>query len=122
MRETRRMFLLALGGAATYLVGGMQVARAQRKRPFPKPPAPSATNDPADSGQSDAAKSSARRAALLRNEREFRAGVERLYQLTSELREEVQKTATTDVLSVRMYKKAEEIEKLAKQLKKSARV
>ncbi len=58
---------------------------------------------------------------LLQNEKEFRAGVERLYQLTSDLRDEVQKTMTTDVLSVRMYKRTEEIEKLAKQLKSKAR-
>ena len=50
---------------------------------------------------------------MQQNEKEFREGVERLYQLTGELREEVQKTATTDVLSVRMVKKTEEIEKLA---------
>ena len=55
------------------------------------------------------------------NEKEFREGVERLYQLTSELREEVQKTATTDVLSIRMVKKIEEIEKLAKVLKAKAK-
>jgi len=61
------------------------------------------------------------KSALLQNEKEFRAGVERLYQLTSDLRDEVQKTMTTEVLSVRMYKKTEEIEKLAKQLKSKAR-
>jgi len=65
---------------------------------------------------------SARKAALLENEREFRSGVERLYQLTCDLREEVQRTATSEVLSVRMYKKTEEIERLAKQLKSKAKV
>jgi hypothetical protein len=63
----------------------------------------------------------AKRALLPANEKEFRAGVERLYQLTGELRDEVRKTLTTDVMSVRMYKKTEEIEKLAKQLRKSER-
>jgi len=63
----------------------------------------------------------ARKELLRQNEKEFRAGVERLYQLTSDLREEVQKTMTTNVLSVRMHKKTEEIEKLAKQLKSKAR-
>ena len=37
--------------------------------------------------------------------------------MAGQLKEEVEKTMTTDVLSVRMYKKMEEIEKLAKQLK-----
>jgi hypothetical protein len=58
---------------------------------------------------------------LQENEREFRAGIERLYQLTSELRDEVQKTVSSDVLSVRIYKKTEQIEKLAKQLKNKAK-
>ncbi len=58
---------------------------------------------------------------LLQNEREFRAGVERLHKLTSELRDEVQKTVTSDVLSIGMYRKTEEIEKLAKQLKLKAK-
>jgi hypothetical protein len=36
--------------------------------------------------------------------------------LTGELREELKTTPTTDVLSVKMYKRMQEIEKLAKQL------
>jgi hypothetical protein len=59
-------------------------------------------------------------ALLARNQKEFRENVEQLYQLTRELREELQKTTTTDVFSVRMYKKAEQIEKLAKRLKGKA--
>jgi hypothetical protein len=67
------------------------------------------------------AAAAARRAALLQNEKEFREGVERLYKLTTDLREEVQKTMTTDVLSLHMVKKTEEIEKLAKFLKNKAK-
>jgi len=63
----------------------------------------------------------AKTALLLQNQKEFREGVEHLYVLVNELREEVDKTATTDVLSVRMYKKAQEIEKLAKQIKNKAK-
>ena len=63
----------------------------------------------------------AKRAALRQNEKDFREGVERLYKLTTELREVVQKTVTTDVLSVPMVKKTEEIEKLAKFLKNKAK-
>jgi hypothetical protein len=122
MRETRRSFLLVLGGAAAYSLGWDATARAQRTRPFPEPPAPSATQNPAEAGRGDPARAAARKAALVQNEREFRSGVERLYQLSSELRDEVQKTATSEVFSVRLYKKAEEIEKLAKQLKIRARV
>ena len=63
----------------------------------------------------------AKRARMLQNEKEFREGVEKLHQLTTEVRDELEKTMTTDVLSVRMVKKMEEIEKLAKSLKNKAK-
>ena len=85
---------------------------------------------PPNSAQNDADKTNpppqpnaraARRAQLVRDEKEFREGVERLYQLTAELRQDVQQTPTSAVLSVPMVKKAEAIEKLAKQLKNKAK-
>jgi hypothetical protein len=63
----------------------------------------------------------AKRGRLQQNEREFREGVDRLYQLTSELRDELQKTPTTDVFSVHIVKQTEAIEKLAKLLKSKAK-
>lgn len=48
-------------------------------------------------------------------------GVDRLYQLASELKQEVEKLPTSEIFSVQMYKRTEEIEKLAKQLKAKAR-
>lgn len=122
MRETRRNFLLFVAGAAAYVANCALPARAQRRRKFPEPPQASATQNPAEVDKLDVTAASARKAALLQNEREFRSGVERLYQLSSELRDEVQKTATSDILSVHMYKKTEEIEKLAKQLKVKVKV
>ena len=76
---------------------------------------------PAEIHANPQAAAAAKRARLQQNEKEFREGVDRLYQLTGELREEVQKTPTTDVLSMRMVKKTEEIEKLAKVLKAKAK-
>jgi len=61
------------------------------------------------------------RARLLQNEKEFREGVERLYQLTSGLRDELQKTPTANVFSVHLVKQTEAIEKLAKRLKSQAK-
>lgn len=55
------------------------------------------------------------------NEQEFRDSVERLSVLVNELKQELEKTETTQVLSVRTYKKAQEIEKLAKQIKNKAK-
>jgi len=120
MRETRRRFVLALSAVAGCLAARETPAFAQRRRPFPDPPEPAEKKNPADSAPDALGHQSARR-ALQEKEREFRSGIERLYQLTGELRDEVQKTVTSDVLSIRMYKKTEEIEKLAKQLKSKAK-
>ena len=56
-----------------------------------------------------------------KNEREFREGVQKLYELATELRDELAQAPKMNVLSVGMYKKTEEIEKLAKQLKSKAK-
>ncbi|PYU64408.1 MAG: hypothetical protein DMG49_26725 [Acidobacteria bacterium] len=120
MRETRRVFVMAMAAAAGFLVaeGGWPVAQYP---PTPPPPRPADMPNPAEIHSDPQASAAAKRALLQQNEKEFREGVERLYRLSGELREEVQKTATTDVLSVRMVKKTEEIEKLAKLLKNRAK-
>jgi hypothetical protein len=97
-----------------------QVPDQQSPHRMPTPP-PSAQGD---SDKTDVPKPdqlAQKKLQLAQNEKEFREGVERLYQLSGELRDEVQKTPTTAVLSVRMYKKTEEIEKLAKHLKAKAK-
>jgi hypothetical protein len=120
MREMRRRFAIGLA-VGIFLAAGAQLLLAQRHRlsrqqPPDHPPVLGIGNNAAQL-EPKAAKA----AVLLQNEKEFREGVEHLYVLVNELREEVDKTATTDVLSVRMYKKAQEIEKLAKQIKKKAK-
>ena len=101
---------------------GIGVIPAQERRPgFPAPPAPA---DPSAQDK-DAAQGidpqTAKRVMAARNEKEFREGVEKLYQLATELREELAQSPKMNVLSVRMYKKTEEIEKLAKKLKSKAK-
>ena len=122
MQETRRGFVWDLATMAGVLVvcNGVALGQTPGKTTFPKPPTP---GDPQEKNKTaDASDVKAmKQAVAIRNEKEFRAGVERLYQLSGELREEMQKTTTTNVLSVRMYKKTEEIEKLAKKLKNLAR-
>jgi hypothetical protein len=58
-----------------------------------------------------------RKAALEENEKDIKKKVEKLFQLATELKDEVDKTDSAKVLSVAMLKKAEEIEKLAKDIK-----
>jgi len=51
------------------------------------------------------------------NDKDMKKKVEQLYQLASELKSEVEKTDSSKVLSLSLVKKAEEIEKLARDIK-----
>ena len=121
MRESRRRFFVSAALLSSALALPNGTSFTQFPPTPPPPPKPAETRNPAEIHSDPAAAAAAKRARLLQNEKEFREGVERLYQLTSDLRDELQKTTTTDVLSVRMVKKTEEIEKLAKALKNKAK-
>jgi hypothetical protein len=123
MLKTQHNFLIALVLSGALAAGGATlIAQDGIKRGgMPTPPSPSEPQDQDSQNSSTPDSQAAKRAILIRNEKDFRAGVERLCQLTEELRDELQKTPDTDVFSVHMYKKTEEIEKLAKQLKRKAK-
>jgi hypothetical protein len=61
------------------------------------------------------------KAALQDNEKNLKKKVEKLFQLASELKEEADKTDSINVLSIAMLKKADEIEKLARDIKTRAK-
>jgi hypothetical protein len=121
MRKTRREFVMAMAGVAGILAAEEGWPFPQNPPTPPPPPKPAELPNPAEVHSNPEAAAAAKRARLQQNEKEFREGVERLYQLSGELRDEVQQTPTTDVLSLRMVKKTEEIEKLAKVLKAKAK-
>jgi hypothetical protein len=99
-----------------------QTAHTPVQRPgFPAPPAPADPSAQDTDAPKGADPQTAKRVIAARNEKEFREGVEKLYQMASELRDELAQSPKMNVLSVRMYKKTEEIEKLAKQLKSKAK-
>jgi hypothetical protein len=117
--------LMAMGALALLVAflmpPGSRLIAAQGIRPgMPTPPA-SAQKDTDKNERPQTDSRAAKRAQRIRNEKEFRDDVERLYQLTIELREEVQQTPSAAVLSIPMIKKTEAIEKLAKQLKSKAK-
>jgi len=114
-------FGAAMPAFANHL-SAFQAAHTGEKRPgLPSPPAPA---DP-DAQDQNAANGidprTAQRVMAAKNEKEFREGVEKLFQMASELKDELAQSPKMNVLSVRMYKKTEEIEKLAKQLKSKAK-
>jgi hypothetical protein len=55
------------------------------------------------------------------NQKEIRKNVEKLYDLASELKAEVEKTDSVKVLSLSVVKKTEEIERLAKEIRNRAK-
>jgi len=61
------------------------------------------------------------KAILEANQKGIKKNVERLFQLASELKTEVEKTDSAQVLSLALLKKTEEIEKLAKDIRSRAK-
>jgi len=123
MGETRRRFLMSLVAAASCSVAtdGSVFAQVRKNNPFPSPPPPAETQNPAEMDAASRDPQTAKRVALRQNEKEFRAGVDRLYQLASQLKQQLDTTPTMQVFSVQMYKRTEEIEKVAKLLKGKAK-
>ncbi len=122
MNETRRKFMIGLVAGGIWATGA-ELLFAQRHAPRPnlkqQPNFPE--NSVADQlGKVGSAK--AEKATMLpQNEQELRESVERLSVLVNELKEDVERPGTADVLSVKTYKKAQEIEKLAKHIKNKAK-
>lgn len=61
------------------------------------------------------------RAVSLGNQKELREDVSRLYGMVSDLKEQVERTDANSMLSVSLVKKAQQIEKLAKQIRDLAK-
>lgn len=122
MLISRRNLVISISTAAAAALANARAVASQNPVPFP-PPVPS--RKPADPLAPDDVPpppgSNPTKAMLDQNQKELRKNVERLYDLASELKAEVEKTDATAILSVPMLKKAEEIEKLAKQIKDRAK-
>jgi len=108
--KTRRMFLggLLTAGAATGWAGVLaspQVPDASQSKQSPAENAPETPLQPLD------------KRLLEENQKEIKKKVEKLFDLASELKEEVEKTDSSKVLSLNLVRKAEEIEKLARDIK-----
>ncbi|MFY9584828.1 MAG: hypothetical protein WAR21_10100 [Candidatus Acidiferrales bacterium] len=58
---------------------------------------------------------------LKMNQKDIKRDVQRLFELAEELKKEVDKTNSAEVLSVSLVRKTEEIEKLAKHIRSLAR-
>lgn len=101
---------------------GQVFAAPQRQNPpvqVPRfPDAADSSNQPADS---PAPPPPDPKAQLEENQKNLRKDADHLLQLARELKDDVEKTEQTNVLSLSLVKKAEEVEKLARLIKDLAK-
>jgi hypothetical protein len=109
--KNRRTFLggLLTAGLATRFTG--ELAQGQNPK-FPQDPktAPDGTSE-------NPLAPSAEKRMLEENQKDIKKKIEKLYDLATELKAEVDKTDSSKVLSLNLVRKAEEIEKLARDIK-----
>jgi hypothetical protein len=112
--ETRRSFVtfLFLSGIYSGLVGDPIQAQNPTSRPIP--PVPGSGDN---SGENPPGLANPDKKILENNDKDMKKKVEQLYQLASQLKAEVEKTDSSKVLSLDLVRKAEEIEKLAHDIK-----
>ena len=121
MKNLRRNLLITagcLGGimiAAPALTGARQAGPTPQPRPSPN--APTNQNAPQGLDGPPLTVDSNKQTLDRQNQAEIRMEVQRLYAMASELKEEVDKSDPNTVLSVAVLKRAQDIEKLAKQIK-----
>ena len=109
--DSRRTFLtgLLLMGVSSDLMAH-QLPGQNPPRPTP-PPTPG--QNPGDENSTPPGMPDAEKKRLESNDKDMKKKVEQLYKLASELKDQVEKTDSSKVLSLDLLKKAEEIEKLA---------
>jgi hypothetical protein len=122
MFDTRRRFLLAFAGVGVAALSVPRLA-GQSGRPGGRP-AGGAPTDASGNNPDDAApvpEKTPTKAMLEANEKDIKKNIEKLYQLATDLKDEVEKTDSSQVLSLALLKKADEIEKLAHDIKTRAK-
>jgi hypothetical protein len=109
--KNRRTFLggMLTAGLATGFAGKLPQGQ-NPKLPQDQKPAP-------DTPPENPLAPSAEKRILEENEKDIKKKVEKLYELATELKAEVDKTDSSKVLSLNLVRKAEEIEKLAHDIK-----
>ena len=104
--KNRRGFLSGLLSAG---VAGGIADRLPEQQQNPVTPPPQDKRQTTDAGTE--------KRILEENEKDIKKKVEKLYDLATELKTEVEKTDSSKVLSLNLVRKAEEIEKLARDIK-----
>ena len=119
MQESRRAILRNFMAIAAAL--SVSASAGVGQDPFPKPPSPMRPDAADDEPNLNPNMKSPKKARLEENQKDIKKNVEKLFDLASQLKQQVEKTDATAVLSLPMVKKAEEIERLARQIKELAK-
>ena len=120
MNTGRRTFLSGIAGALAAARAAFPVGQRHDSPPAHNPQIPDASGT---SGVDDLplpSRSDPRR-VLKEEQKELRRDVDRPLQMAKDLKDESDKTPETDVLSLSLVKKAEDIERLARQIKEKIR-
>jgi hypothetical protein len=121
MLESRRSLLKSVvGTAGTLAAAPWMYAAFQHPQPMPSPNAPNNQNFPGGLNGPQPTKAD-KAVPNSMNQGQIAAMVQQLYKLASELKEEVEHTNLAAVFPVTFVKKAQEAEKLAKQIKDRAK-
>jgi hypothetical protein len=119
MVEGRRSFISCI--VAILAVARSSLARQQQQSPFPRVPGvPGADRQNPFPGD-EPPRAPDPKEQLRENQKTLRRDVDRLLELAQELKTESEKTEQTSVLSLSLIHKAEEAEKLARQIKSLVR-
>ena len=115
MLESRRRLLILLGTSGLMAVAPSLSAQ-RTPQPIPSPHAPDPHYPPGLSGP-DIRPDTGERTVNPDDEKEIRKDVDKLYELATELKSQVEKSNSQLILSVAFIKNAEQAEKLAKKIK-----
>jgi hypothetical protein len=112
----RRLLITGGSGVAAFLLSfkisaGQDVSAPPNRR----------DSNPEDPSHNGLPAGASTKAVLEQHQKDIKKDIEKLYDLATQLKTEVEKTDATSVLSLGMVKKAEEIEKLARQIKDHAK-
>jgi hypothetical protein len=123
MQSSRRRLLVMSIAFAPGALWGFQTQDNPNPNPVPgNRRRPTDPDDPSNGSNSAGFPPAATNKAMLEErQKNIKKNVEKLYELAAQLKTEVEKTDSTTTLSLAMLKKAEEIEKLAKQIKDQAK-
>jgi hypothetical protein len=121
MFSARRRFLSLLAFAGTVAMLNTRQLAGQAR---PQGGRPSGTGSDPNGGPENSEatpEKSPTKALLEANEKDIKKNIEKLFQLATDLKEEVEKTDSSQILSLALLKKADEIEKLAHDIKTRAK-